>query len=31
MAPWRTNHRIGLYDMVMVKDNHLAAQDDLVS
>ena len=24
-----TNHRFGLYDMVMVKDNHLAAQDDL--
>jgi nicotinate-nucleotide pyrophosphorylase (carboxylating) len=24
-----TNHRIGLYDMVMVKDNHLAAKDDL--
>lgn len=23
-----TNHRIGLYDMVMVKDNHLAAKDD---
>jgi len=25
------NHRFGLYDMVMVKDNHLAAQDDLES
>jgi len=24
-----TNHRFGLYDMVMVKDNHLAARDDL--
>ena len=24
-----TNHRIGLYDMAMVKDNHLAARDDL--
>jgi nicotinate-nucleotide pyrophosphorylase (carboxylating) len=24
-----TNHRIGLYDMVLVKDNHLAARDDL--
>lgn len=24
-----TNHRFGLYDMVMVKDNHLAASDDL--
>lgn len=24
-----TNHRFGLYDMVMVKDNHLAAGDDL--
>lgn len=23
-----TNHRIGLYDMVMVKDNHLLAKDD---
>lgn len=23
------NHRFGLYDMVMVKDNHLAAADDL--
>ena len=23
-----TNHRIGLYDMVMVKDNHLAARHD---
>lgn len=23
-----TNHRIGLYDMVMVKDNHLAAEPD---
>ena len=23
------NHRFGLYDMVMVKDNHLAARDDL--
>ncbi len=23
-----TNHRIGLYDMVMVKDNHLAADPD---
>jgi len=23
-----TNHRIGLYDMVMVKDNHLAAKHD---
>lgn len=26
-----TNHRIGLYDMVMVKDNHLAARDDLAA
>lgn len=25
------NHRFGLYDMVMVKDNHLAAQDNLDS
>ncbi len=25
-----TNHRFGLYDMVMVKDNHLAARGDLV-
>jgi nicotinate-nucleotide pyrophosphorylase (carboxylating) len=24
-----TNHRLGLYDMVMVKDNHLAAQSTL--
>lgn len=24
-----TNHRFGLFDMVMVKDNHLAAQPDL--
>ncbi len=24
-----TNHRIGLYDMVMVKDNHLLAEDRL--
>ena len=24
-----TNHRFGLYDMVMVKDNHLVARDDL--
>ena len=24
-----TNHRIGLYDLVLVKDNHLAAGDDL--
>lgn len=24
-----TNHRFGLYDMAMVKDNHLAARDDL--
>jgi len=24
-----TNHRFGLYDMVLVKDNHLAARDDL--
>jgi nicotinate-nucleotide pyrophosphorylase (carboxylating) len=24
-----TNHRMGLYDMVMVKDNHLLAQDQL--
>ena len=24
-----TNHRFGLFDMVMVKDNHLAARDDL--
>ena len=24
-----TNHRFGLYDMVMVKDNHLAARDDI--
>jgi len=24
-----TNHRIGLYDMVMVKDNHLAARGDI--
>ena len=23
-----TNHRFGLYDMVMVKDNHLAAKTD---
>lgn len=23
-----TNHRFGLFDMVMVKDNHLAAKDD---
>jgi len=25
------NHRFGLYDMAMVKDNHLAAKDDLES
>ena len=25
-----TNHRFGLFDMVMVKDNHLAADTDLV-
>jgi nicotinate-nucleotide pyrophosphorylase (carboxylating) len=24
-----TNHRFGLFDMVLVKDNHLAARDDL--
>jgi len=24
-----TNHRFGLYDMALVKDNHLAARDDL--
>lgn len=24
-----SNHRMGLYDMVMLKDNHLAARDDL--
>ncbi|MFM2242879.1 MAG: carboxylating nicotinate-nucleotide diphosphorylase [Verrucomicrobiota bacterium] len=26
-----TNHRMGLYDRVMVKDNHLVARHDLVS
>ncbi len=29
LAGGGVNHRFGLYDMVMVKDNHLAARDDL--
>ncbi|MFK7910725.1 MAG: carboxylating nicotinate-nucleotide diphosphorylase [Akkermansiaceae bacterium] len=29
LAGGGTNHRMGLYDRAMVKDNHLAAQDEL--
>src|SRR6185369_2326463 len=29
LAGGRTNHRFGLFDMVMVKDNHIAAETDL--